>query len=129
MMRRAANQGFAIAAVALAMLFLSGASNARTAAGNLGGTVLDAQGKPVAGASVVIQTSDGEHPHATRTDGRGHFEFARFATGQYDLRAEFRGANSRWVQRVLIRSHRTTKITLRLTEVPTTRHPNMGSRY
>lgn len=82
--------------------------------GTLAGTVLDAGGKPVADASVTIQTSDGLHPHATHTDASGHFQFARWMTGQYDVRAYANGAFSEWDKRVMIRSNKTTQITLRL---------------
>ena len=84
--------------------------------GTLEGTVLDGQGKPVAEASVTIQTSDGLHPHATRTDANGHFQFARWMTGQYDLRAYSNGVFSEWDKRIMIRSKKTTKITLRLSK-------------
>jgi len=84
------------------------------AVGNLAGTVLDAHGRPVADASVTIQTSDGNQPHATRTDSKGRFAFDRWATGQYDLRAYANGAFSDWDQRVEIRSKKTTEVTLRL---------------
>ena len=77
--------------------------------------VIDVQSLPVAGASVTIQTSDGQHPHATHTDAAGHFQFARFETGQYDLRAYFKGAYSDWDKRVPLRSHKSTEITLRIT--------------
>lgn len=82
--------------------------------GTLEGMVLDGQGKPVPEASVTIQTSDGLHPHATRTDANGHFQFARWETGQYDLRAYSKGVFSEWDKRIMIRSNKTTKITLRL---------------
>ena len=72
------------------------------------------QGKPVAEASVTIQTSDGLHPHATRTDANGHFHFALWQTGQYDLRAYSNGMFSEWDKRIMIRSNKTTKITLHL---------------
>ena len=84
------------------------------AVGNLVGTVLDAHGKPVADASVTIQTSDGLQPHATHTDSKGHFEFNRWATGQYDLRAYSKGVFSNWDQREVIRAKKTTEVTLRL---------------
>lgn len=84
------------------------------AVGTISGTVLDAHGKPVADASVTIQTSDGLHPHATHTDSSGRFEFARFSTGQYDLRAYSNGLFSDWDKRVVIRSKKTTEVTLRL---------------
>jgi hypothetical protein len=86
----------------------------RVPIGTLEGTVLDGQGKPVPDASVTIQTSDGLHPHARHTDANGHFQFARWETGQYDLRAYSNGAFSEWDKRIMIRSNKTTKITLRL---------------
>src|SRR5271154_4495568 len=64
--------------------------------GTLEGIVVDAHNKPIANASVTIQTSDGLQPHATRTDAEGHFQFARWETGQYDLRAYSDGAFSDW---------------------------------
>jgi hypothetical protein len=88
--------------------------SAQVATGTLAGTVLDAQGKPVDYATVTMQTSDGDHPHLTRTDGEGHFEFARFQTGEYDVRAQASGIFSAWMKHVRIHSHKTTQITLEL---------------
>jgi hypothetical protein len=101
---------------AIATLALSAAAQQRMAVpvGTLEGTVVDAQDKPVAHASVTIQTSDGLHPHATRTDENGHFQFARWETGQYDLRAYSNGVFSDWEKRIMIKSKKPTKITLRL---------------
>jgi Carboxypeptidase regulatory-like domain len=87
---------------------------AGVAIGTLAGTVLDAHGQPVAGATVTMQTSFGQSPSATHTDAKGHFEFARYETGQYDLQAYWHGMFSNWTKRVSIRSHKTTEITLRL---------------
>jgi uncharacterized GH25 family protein len=98
----------------VAALGFAAAAHARVATGTLAGTVLDAHGKPVAHATVTIQTSYGDHPNATHTDANGHFAFARYRTGQYDVRAYADGVFSDWTQRVLIRSHRTTEVTLRL---------------
>ena len=98
----------------LAMLAWTAAANDFVPVGTLTGIVLDAKGKPVADASVTIQTSDGLHPHATHTDAGGHFQFARWETGQYDLRAYSNGAFSDWQKRIMIRSKKTTQITLRL---------------
>ena len=89
-------------------------SNARTAVGSLEGTVIDAQGKLIAGATVTIQTSDGRHPHATHTNGRGRFAFSHFATGQYDVRAYASGSYSEWTKRVSIRPHTSTQVTLQI---------------
>ena len=82
--------------------------------GTIEGTVLDQQGKPVTNASVTIQTSYGTHPHATHTDERGHFEFARWTSGQYDLRAYANGVFSEWAKREVVKAKKTTEVTLRL---------------
>jgi Carboxypeptidase regulatory-like domain len=109
--------------VCAAFLVVMAASLARVAVaqqstaepvGTLEGTVLDAKGLPVMGASVTIQTSDGRKPHATHTNGIGHFEFTRWATGQYDVRAYSSGVFSDWDKHLVIRSKKTTSITLHL---------------
>jgi protocatechuate 3,4-dioxygenase beta subunit len=99
---------FLLASLALAL------SAQRVPIGTLEGTVLSASGKPVPDASVTIQTSDGLHPHATHTDANGHFQFDRWETGQYDVRAYANGEFSEWDKRVVIRSKKTTQITLRM---------------
>jgi Carboxypeptidase regulatory-like domain len=88
------------------------ALNARVPVGTLAGTVLDFQGKPVAHASVTIQTSYGQHPNATYTGNDGRFQFARNKTGEYDLRASAGKVKSGWLQRIMIHSNRTTEVTL-----------------
>lgn len=87
---------------------------ARVATGTLDGIVTDAQGNRLSGAIVEIQTSDGQHPHATHTDVNGHFEFTHFETGQYDLRAYFQGSYSNWAKRVMIHRSKANSITLRI---------------
>ncbi|HKV05305.1 MAG TPA: carboxypeptidase-like regulatory domain-containing protein [Candidatus Acidoferrales bacterium] len=95
-------------------LGIAAAANAGVAIGTLAGTVVDSRGKPVADATVTMQTSFGNHPHARHTDANGHFEFTRFETGQYDLRAYSKGAFSEWMKRVSIRSGKTTEVTLHM---------------
>ena len=90
------------------------ATQAKVPTGTMSGTVLDAHGKPVAGATVTMQTSDASRPYATHTDSNGHFEFVRYETGQYDLRAYSKGNFSDWVKRAVIHSGKTTEVTLRL---------------
>jgi protocatechuate 3,4-dioxygenase beta subunit len=113
----------------LALAVAAQTSLAGVATGTLEGTVIDSQGKTLPGATVTIQTSDGQHPHATRTDAKGRFEFARFETGQYDLRAYYKGSYSDWAKRVTIRSKKSTPITLRIggAKVLTGRWPFTGS--
>ena len=82
--------------------------------GSLTGTVLSAGGKGVAGARVILQVSDGSHPHTTQSDARGHFRFPALRQGNYDLRAQAKGQWSEWEHNVLVRSGRETRVTLRL---------------
>jgi len=89
-------------------------TGARGPIGNLEGIVLDSKGRPVADATVTMQSSDGKHPYATHTDSTGHFKFARYETGQYDLRAYWKGMFSEWTKRVSIRSKKTAEVTLRM---------------
>jgi len=107
-----------LASLALLVSLTFGAATARAqfakGLGTVEGTVLDAHGKPVAEASVTIQTSDGLKPHATHTDSTGHYEFARYDAGQYDLRAYAKGQFSDWSKHVVIRPKKTTEVTLRL---------------
>ncbi len=107
-----------LASVGLLLTLTFGAATARAqfakGLGTVEGTVLDAHGKPVAEASVTIQTSDGLKPHATHTDSSGHYEFARYDAGQYDLRAYAKGQFSDWSKHVVIRPKKVTEITLRL---------------
>lgn len=100
-------------AVAL-ILGLATAPGAREAVGNLAGTMVDSHGNPVEGATVMIQTSDGQHPHATHTDANGHFEFHRYSIGQYDLRGSLYGVFTQWARRVMIHAGKTTQVTLHL---------------
>jgi protocatechuate 3,4-dioxygenase beta subunit len=90
------------------------AASANGPIGELQGTVLDSKGKPVPDATVTLQTSDGNHPHATHTDAAGRFKFTRFETGQYDLRAYSNGMFSDWTKRISIHSKKTTEVTLRM---------------
>jgi len=98
----------------LLVLGLSATLEAHVTIGTMAGTVLDAHGQPVAGATVTMQTSWGDRPNATHTDAQGHFAFTRHRTGQYDLRAYANGTFSEWTKRVWIREGRTTEVTLRL---------------
>jgi carboxypeptidase family protein len=104
----------ALAAVAVALLAPALPLDAALALGTLAGRVVDKNGVAVADAAVIVQTSDGEHPHATHTDKDGHFEFERYSAGQYDLRASYDSVFTEWMKRVLVRAGKKTEVTLRL---------------
>jgi Carboxypeptidase regulatory-like domain len=110
----ARSQRLAFLVLFTAILGFASAGNAKVRIGTISGTVLDAHGRPVADATVTMQTSYGQSPSATHTDAKGHFAFARYETGQYDLQAYWHGMFSNWMKRVVIRSDKTTDITLRL---------------
>jgi hypothetical protein len=101
----------------VAILGTAATGHARVATGTMEGTVLDAKGRPVSGATVTMQTSDGSRPYATHTDAHGRFQFARFETGQYDLQAYSHGMFSNWTKRISIRRGKNTAVTLRLPPV------------
>lgn len=64
---------------------------ARNAHGILTGTVVNASGHPVAGATVVLYVRDvvtGREAARTRTDAAGHFRFASNHSYQVQLQAE-----------------------------------------
>ena len=93
------------------------ASSAPLAAQSIGvltGAVVSAGGKPVAGARVLIQTSDGRRPFTVRTDASGSFRVPRISRGLYNLRAQAGGLWSDWERNVLIRSGQSTSVTLHL---------------
>jgi Carboxypeptidase regulatory-like domain len=98
----------------MATLTLAAALPPNVSTGTMAGTVVDAHGRPVASATVTMQTSDGTRPFATHTDAKGRFEFVRYKTGQYDLRAYSKGLFSDWTKRISIRAGKTTEVTLRL---------------
>jgi uncharacterized GH25 family protein len=109
--------------IAIALLglipLLAGAASGKEPIGTLAGVVLDAAGRPVANATVTIQTSDGLRPHATHTDASGHFAFTRYSTGQYDLRAYANGVFSDWTKRIYVSANKTKEVTLRLPQAST----------
>jgi hypothetical protein len=107
-------RSFGLLVLCVLLAGLMGTARSAERVGTLAGTVVDGQGQPIAGASVTIQTSDGQHPHATRTDSSGQFQFVRFEIGQYDMRAYGGGKYSDWAKRVMIRSGRVTRVTLRI---------------
>lgn len=93
---------------------LAATTDARIPIGTLAGTVVDSHERPVSGAAVTIQTSDGSEPYAAHTDRSGHFQIRRLETGQYDLRASFNGSISDWTKRIMVHENKTTVVLLHL---------------
>jgi hypothetical protein len=82
--------------------------------GTLAGIVLSAQGKPVAGASVTMETANGGSPHATVTNLQGRFFFPELTHGYYDLRATHKGLTSEWKHNIEVTTGKETDVKLQL---------------
>ena len=78
------------------------------------GTVLDATGRPVKGASVMCQTSSGMKPRAVHTDSKGRFFITGLKRENYDLRAYANGSYSDWDKNIPMGSTQTKEVTLQL---------------
>ncbi len=83
--------------------------------GTLAGTVVNAKGRRVAGASVVMQSAAGSMPIATTTNSHGRFFFPRLPGGYYDVRATTRYRASAWRHNLEVRTGHQTDVILRLT--------------
>lgn len=86
-------------------------------AGVLHGRVLGADGKPVEGARVMVQSSDGRTPRALLTGADGRFRLTR-TIGPYDLRASSNGQWSEWTRNVRVKAGEESAVTLRIPAAP-----------
>jgi len=82
--------------------------------GTVGGQVLNAEGKPVAGAHVTLQNTEGGHLQVTDTNGQGRFWFASLPEGQYSVRASDGSRVSEWRQGVWVAPGEQTNVVLHL---------------
>jgi len=90
---------------------------ARQPTGVLHGRVLGADGKPVKGARVMVQSSDGRTPRALLTGADGRCRLTR-TIGPYDLRANSNGQWSEWTRNVRVKAGEETGVTLRIPAAP-----------
>jgi hypothetical protein len=77
------------------------------------GRVLGPDGKPVGGAWVSLQSSDGNKPRTTQTNAQGQFSFL-LDSGAYDLRAHADTGRSAWRRNVRVVRRKKTDVALRL---------------
>ncbi len=94
--------------------FAQGRRQRAAATGSLSGTVLGADEKPVSGARVIVQTSDGRTPRATTTDENGRFRVKGLRSGPYDVRARSGKVWSAWTRNVRVRENQEAKVKLRI---------------
>ena len=95
-------------------LVVAALPSAGAGTGTFAGTVLDSHGKPVADATVTLQTADGRHPTTQTTNAQGRFFFPQLAHGYYDMRAYHNGAWSQWKHNIEVVTGKQTDVTLRL---------------
>ena len=97
-----------------AVVARAGAAPQADVLGTLGGQVLGSDGKPVDGARVTLQASEGKRPQTTETTSQGRFWFPSLPSGLYDVRAYSKGRSSEWRKKVWIEPGRQTNVTMRL---------------
>jgi tetratricopeptide (TPR) repeat protein len=79
------------ALVFFALLPLCLHAQERGQSASLRGAIRDSQGKPVAGATIHLQSSDPTAAQTARTDSQGNYQFAALRGGVYVLRAQMTG--------------------------------------
>jgi hypothetical protein len=82
--------------------------------GTIGGQVLNAGGKPVAGAHVTVQSTEGAKLQVTDTNDQGRFWVPSLPEGQYSVRASDAGRVSEWRQGVWVAPGEQTNVVLHL---------------
>jgi uncharacterized membrane protein len=78
------------------------------------GSVLDANGRTVANATVSCQTSSGMKPRVVHSDTKGAFFITGLKQESYDLRASRKGAYSDWERNIPLGKSQTKNVTLQL---------------
>ena len=78
------------------------------------GTILDANGRTVANATVTCQTSSGMKPRVVHSDAKGTFYITGLKQESYDLRASRKGAYSDWERNIPLGKSQTKNVTLQL---------------
>ena len=73
------------------VLLIAAGAPAQTNVGRISGTITDASGATIPGATVIAKDTRTGLEQTTMTDERGLYVFASLAAGSYDLRAEMTG--------------------------------------
>lgn len=102
--------------IGMAVLFTQNvnAQTRKKTGGTITGTVLDANGRTVARATVTCQTSSGMKPRVVHTDAKGNFFITGLKQESYDLRASRSGAYSDWEHNLPLGKSQTKTVTLQL---------------
>src|ERR1035438_6515815 len=77
-MRQLLNLAFALCAIQVA-------AQAQSASGTVGGRVVDDQGRPVVGATVLVENKITGYRHGVKTDTQGHYKLTNLPFNPYHL--------------------------------------------
>lgn len=123
MRQRATVRGFVlssafvtVSAAILISAFAAGSIRAQSSHNTaaIEGVVVGPEAKPVAGARVFLQPSDGRVPRVALTDSQGHYRFHALRQDFYDVRAQLNGRTSEWTRNVNLRSGAQVTVNLKL---------------
>lgn len=103
----------------VAMAFSPVGAQQRVATGDLAGTAVSEDGKPVAGATVQIVRSDGSSAQSSTTDANGLFRVRGLAPGLYRVAARRIGLREARLPSLRIIAGQTTEVRVMLTASPT----------
>src|SRR3989449_3715717 len=86
----------------LAVLLLSGEALAQSVSGSISGSVTDANGGLVAGATVTLINDQNKASRSISTNEAGRFEFAALQPGLYTIKVEHAGFQTLLKQKVVL---------------------------
>jgi len=106
---------FAFLALPIITILLSpGSANAQLSAGSVAGTVRDASGSAVAGASVTLRNVDTTIEHKTASNDAGNYVFLNLGPGRYALEATAPGFATKRVAEFVLAVNQTASIDISL---------------
>ena len=108
-----------ISLLLVAMAFPTARAQQRATTGDLAGTAISEDGKPVAGATVQVVRSDGSSPQTATTDANGLFRVRGLAPGLYKVAARRIGLREARLPSLRIIAGQTTEVRVTLTASPT----------
>lgn len=109
----------ALALVILLVAAVAPASAQTEVTGTIEGTVLGADGRPVADAVVMSARADGSYPKSAVTDAQGTFRIPFLPPGSYDVTIQAEGFVSQPLTGVVVTATRTARVRIQLATSPT----------
>ena len=103
---------FALALLVLPALNCGQTATPSNAMSSIGGTVCDAERRPIAGATVTLEIDRSDKPISTTTDAQGKFKFPGLAPGKYTLHVGQRDFADAVEGPIALREHDTKAVAL-----------------